>query len=915
MTVPDLRPNSQDTSAFYLGSIYGVLTDPNATRASIPSPVAKPPPFSPPRYTVWVNSLWFLSLAIGLSCALLAISLQQWARRYIRLTRAQPAQHSPEKRARIRAFYANGVDKMYVPWAVEGLPTLLHLSLFLFFGGLVIFLFNIDREVFTCVFLWIGLFSMAYGLITLLPLIRRDSPYYTPLSIPVWFLSAILCTAFQVLAILIVNFVTIPCSRRVSDRVHFFLERYGPRDFFPRMLGGLENVAEEMGEKESSEIDIRIFDWTIGALKGALGDDNSLEKVFEAIPGFFSSELVKNLERDIPDGSLKTFWDTLERFMGNNLTSSLVTESVKSHRDAICRDIMSMMPYSGSRYFMTDNLQSHFERAPVSIERLQAMARWRTNNPLAFYAKRIIVQKLPRIPKRDGRWIALARDVLGLNLSMRYVSGGGDDASLATLIDICRQCFRTFSSELPYMELVKKLAQIDIRHTLPGLQHEFCALWNDAVQEMKDDSEHIESHINLLQSIHDLYIALHPCTDGAPTEFSSTCDSDSALFQILARTRPSFPLCDIAGHRPDLNAPAVVLDSCDYIFHSDDTESYNNLPLAVFRTPRVVGRGIDDSGSSATTILPSYDRTLFSEIRGSSQLPTTISSALPVHTTQRPADLSSPGAKAAALPPPPPPALPIVSFSIPASPSPSHVPLLPNAGLFALLSSVTPSRPTDNSALPRLRARGLMNAGSICFANAVLHLLVRSPPFWNLFRKLGDLKELHRATRLEAEGGATPLVDATVRFSEEFTFKEEPPPLQQHPQAATEENPREDQGAEKEHDSAHSFEPVYVYDAMKGKRKLKNLLVRSHGRGASFCYSFVLVYCVKDGKHQDAEEFLGLYLDALDEELVNLHAYVSTHKSASTPGVEDLEDEAQSAGGQTEVGNQGYTVRQSFLPY
>ncbi|KAI0268541.1 hypothetical protein BGY98DRAFT_334976 [Russula aff. rugulosa BPL654] len=27
-----------------------------------------------------------------------------------------------------------------------------------------------------------------------------------------------------------------------------------------------------------------------------------------------------------------------------------------------------------------------------------------------------------------------------------------------------------------------------------------------------------------------------------------------------------------------------------------------------------------------------------------------------------------------------------------------------------------------------------------CFANAVLQLLVNSPPFWNLFRELGDLK-------------------------------------------------------------------------------------------------------------------------------------------------------------------------------
>ena len=50
----------------------------------------------------------------------------------------------------MRAFFANGVDEMHIPWAVEGLPTLLHLSLFLFFGGLIIFLFNVDQKVFLC---------------------------------------------------------------------------------------------------------------------------------------------------------------------------------------------------------------------------------------------------------------------------------------------------------------------------------------------------------------------------------------------------------------------------------------------------------------------------------------------------------------------------------------------------------------------------------------------------------------------------------------------------------------------------------------------------------------------------------------------------------------------------------------------
>jgi hypothetical protein len=63
---------------------------------------------------------------------------------------------------------------------------------------------------------------------------------------------------------------------------------------------------------------------------------------------------------------------------------------------------------------------------------------------------------------------------------------------------------------------------------------------------------------------------------------------------------------------------------------------------------------------------------------------------------------------------------------------------------------------------------------------------------------------------------------------------------------------------------------------------------------------------VKDGRQQDVEELLGLYLEALDEELVVLHPYMST---ASVPGVKELEEEAQSTEGKSEVGVRDYTVR------
>ncbi|KAH9998211.1 hypothetical protein BJV77DRAFT_740606 [Russula vinacea] len=265
VTVQDLRPNSQDTSAFYLGNIYQVLADPNVTLSSVPTPVATPPPFSRPRYAVWVNSLWFLSLVMSLGCALWATSLHQWARRYIRLT--QPARCSPEKRARIRALFANGVEEMHVPWAVEGLPTLLHLSLFLFFGGLAIFLFNVDHDVFT--------------------------PYNTPLSIIAWFLYA----RMQYLAL---KFLVL--YRDIFHRHTHRLWRYGmERRLDSWKSESVEKKAEESAEEQSPKIDVRILGWTISAL----GDDDSLEKFFEAIPGFLNSRLV-DLKIDFPLSLLET---------------------------------------------------------------------------------------------------------------------------------------------------------------------------------------------------------------------------------------------------------------------------------------------------------------------------------------------------------------------------------------------------------------------------------------------------------------------------------------------------------------------------------------------------------------------------------------------------------------------------------
>ncbi|KAH9016855.1 hypothetical protein EDB85DRAFT_699038 [Lactarius pseudohatsudake] len=277
VSIQDIRPNPQDTSNFYLANIYQTLADPGSNVSS-PLP-ASPPPFSPPNYAIWVNALWFLSLVISLTCALLATLLQQWARRYLKVT--QP-RYSPHKRARIRAFFAEGVDKFLLPWTVEALPTLLHVSLFLFFAGLAVFLCNVNLTIFKSVVSWIGICTALYGCITFVPIFRHDSPYHTPLSLPAWHIvTGLSFVTFRVLHwfSLFISFCYVclcfPCLCLTFDLEPSFLGQVNHRleslakSYHNLLMKGMQKTVEEAALNSPSDIVTRAFMWTFDAPKSS----------------------------------------------------------------------------------------------------------------------------------------------------------------------------------------------------------------------------------------------------------------------------------------------------------------------------------------------------------------------------------------------------------------------------------------------------------------------------------------------------------------------------------------------------------------------------------------------------------------------------------------------------------------------
>ena len=476
-----------------------------------------------------MNALLFLSLLISLTCALLATLLQQWARRYVGFT--QQLEYGPHRRARIRAFFSEGVDKSHISLVVEALPALLHLSICLFFAGLLVWLFNINYRVFLAVILCTTLSAVAYLWFTFSPIFRPNSPYYAPLSSTIWSIyTGVSYTIFNVL------------SSSIFGAGH----RFGglKKHYRDRLSEGIGKTAENTAWKSSSEIDVRILISTLDAL----GEDGARAKFFEAIPGFFNSKHVVNLEDHLLEDFRNKMWPVLNGFLDRTFSSSLISEPARSTQLLItCLNAAyeALGPDGVSR-ILIHILNGGWGELLQSVEMAHSLRRWskNTNDEFTIYVRRIVTQVVAGVRERDDRWISLAKAEFGVPDSvLRDNIRHGDSALLSLLIHMTRQAFRS-GSWTPF--ILGSLAQFDICNTLPELQHGFCALWNEILQEAWRDGVDSTALI-ILREIRHAYIRLHEGTEAAPTTFSArTYHFDPVLAQPL-----SYRFCNIASHRLD----------------------------------------------------------------------------------------------------------------------------------------------------------------------------------------------------------------------------------------------------------------------------------------------------------------------------------------------------------------------------
>jgi hypothetical protein len=238
-----------------------------------------------------INIMWLLSMAVSITCALLATLIQQWARRYMALSYLHDM---PHERARVRTYLFSGIEYFRMRRAVDAIPMLLHISVFLFFAGLVEFFFLFNKTVAWVFVGWVGLFGSAYTAMTVIPNVFLNCPYRTPFSALIWRLSHMLTIAGLVLADTFVSLHALlfrvwrgaPASmwslvskERLTKQITIHKLRFKE---------GLRQCVVSSARDSSSSVDREALIWTLTKLD----EDQEVQDFISRIPGFFDSRVV-----------------------------------------------------------------------------------------------------------------------------------------------------------------------------------------------------------------------------------------------------------------------------------------------------------------------------------------------------------------------------------------------------------------------------------------------------------------------------------------------------------------------------------------------------------------------------------------------------------------------------------------------
>ncbi|KAH8993891.1 hypothetical protein EDB86DRAFT_1317031 [Lactarius hatsudake] len=381
-----LSPDSSDTTNALLAQISVQLVNISNGIPLAGAGVAaqSTQPFKPTASAVRVNVLWFLSLVLSLNCALSATLMQQWARLYQELAQRRGAFH---RRGRMRAYIFDGINRFGMARAVATMPTLLHISVFLFFTGLVEFLFPIYKSVAYATLGCIMVFVLAYAVLTILPTIYLNCPYATPLSGITWRISQLSSFVFLWTTLKLAGLFHKPLFKLWGLTNRHAPGRHGPERWREtlnkrvkfrrqRLSQSLRKSVELSAYRAQSTVVTSALEWTLTALD----EDKEIEDFAARVPGFFDSRVVPDATSAVL--SLISHQPNTDPIFGSRLYdllktcipgTSLLDDKLRKNRLRVCLNCLWYFSRAYSHPGVSQPLPSYFPNSliPEIVRRVQ----------------------------------------------------------------------------------------------------------------------------------------------------------------------------------------------------------------------------------------------------------------------------------------------------------------------------------------------------------------------------------------------------------------------------------------------------------------------------------------------------------------------------------------------------------------
>ena len=270
----------------------------------------------------------------------MAMLMLQWARTHIDISQISSV---PKERARVHYFLFFGAERYRMHLATD-MDSTLHISVFLFLIGLVVFFFTIFKTVAVVILIAVGFFGLAYFFLTILPCLDYSCPYSTPLSSLWWhlwhaslsyvgqFLHFILRQLYNYLVPINLYEITTPRQRILTlwlQAIENFVAKHGNC-----LRYGFRGTVVECALKASRDIDVKALALLFQS-PSLTAEKGKIQNIVAILPG---ETIIQLLSRPFQGGtvSFRHHLSTLFRSCTPGTASSGLDESVRRRRLLVC---------------------------------------------------------------------------------------------------------------------------------------------------------------------------------------------------------------------------------------------------------------------------------------------------------------------------------------------------------------------------------------------------------------------------------------------------------------------------------------------------------------------------------------------------------------------------------------------------